>query len=212
MSICSFRKVHEKYYFSFFCIEGLYKSLLPSVILSKHDSYELSTITNSKRIYEYLYSRMTLQRLLTSLKIPYHGLEKTNSNKPYLRNNVNKGISISHSYPFVSAMFHNSDSVGIDIQIIDSKIEKIKYKFIKNVLPPNDIVELTIHWCAKEAIYKMIGNKSLSLSSIEIDHVMPYNNHCGKCVGRIGDSLYYPYYIIEGNVILALVGFNMPNK
>jgi len=84
--------------------------------------------------------------------------------KPYLENS-NHHISISHSADF-TAVIASTSVVGIDIQRIVAKIERIAPKFISDVearcvINPHQIACMHTIWGAKESMYKAYGKKEL---------------------------------------------------
>jgi len=83
--------------------------------------------------------------------------------KPLLKNG--KHISISHSYYF-SAIALSDQDIGIDIEMVRSKITGIQHKFVNtdyDSLSDEDLVkQLTIIWSAKEAMYKIYPYGGLS--------------------------------------------------
>ncbi|ULT29242.1 hypothetical protein KUH03_20355 [Sphingobacterium sp. E70] len=52
--------------------------------------------------------------------------------KPYLANFPQK-ISLSHSFDYAAAMISTEGEVGIDMEIIKTKVERIQHKFLKPV-------------------------------------------------------------------------------
>jgi 4'-phosphopantetheinyl transferase len=87
--------------------------------------------------------------------------------KPYLANFPQK-ISLSHSFDYAVAMISTEGEVGIDMEIIKTKVERIQHKFLKPVelafITQGDTryEQLYACWCAKEAIYKLQGNSGVS--------------------------------------------------
>lgn len=86
-------------------------------------------------------------------------------NKPFVPHSALK-ISISHSYGLVAVITDDEMETGIDIEIIKPKIERIAEKFMSDeemrMLDPQSRIEaLYVHWCAKEALYKLYGKKEL---------------------------------------------------
>src|SRR5690606_36591656 len=85
--------------------------------------------------------------------------------KPYLNNGL--AFSISHSGIY-AAIIINKTGCGIDIEKISPKVERIKHKFLNDTdlelidsLDDYPLKILTMYWCAKEALYKLYGNKKL---------------------------------------------------
>ena len=69
-------------------------------------------------------------------------------------------------------MISKDKPVGIDIEIVKSKIERVARKFLQDeelnfIDPDNRIEHLYICWCAKEAIYKLQGKRNVSFK----DHI-----------------------------------------
>ncbi|MGB0838626.1 MAG: 4'-phosphopantetheinyl transferase family protein [Chitinophagales bacterium] len=128
--------------------------------------YRLDQITSHrKRQKEWVAIRLLLQILLPEnrAKITYDQF-----GKPMLSDNSYQ-ISISHSATHATLILHPTTDVGIDIEVIRPKIERLQYKFLGqrelqdlvNVHPENRHERLTILWTAKESLYKLYGKKRL---------------------------------------------------
>ena len=79
-------------------------------------------------------------------------------------------ISVSHTSKWVAVLMDEKAGCGIDIEIIGERIEKIHTKFMsdserRNLSGTNRTEELYVHWCAKEALYKLHGEKNLHFST-----------------------------------------------
>lgn len=95
--------------------------------------------------------------------------------KPYLKGST-YFISLSHSHE-MSAIIACPKLVGLDIQFIVPKIERIAKKFLsKDELDAlhyhNRIETLHVYWGAKECLYKAYGKKLISYSKHL--HVSPF--------------------------------------
>lgn len=92
------------------------------------------------------------------------------SGKPYLAN-FPHFISLSHSFDYAAVMVSKDKAVGIDIELIKDKIERIAHKFMSKrelaFISKDRIEQLYACWCAKEAIYKLHGKKNISF----LDHI-----------------------------------------
>ncbi len=115
-------------------------------------------------------------------------VRKDEFGKPYLVDSPYQ-ISMSHSSK-MAAIIAAPFSVGIDIQKIVSKIERIAHKYMRteedNSLEPKTRLEhLHVYWGAKEALYKAYGRRALDFR--EHIHVKPfqYDVTNGKCLGYI---------------------------
>jgi phosphopantetheinyl transferase len=117
---------------------------------------------------------------------PLHEILIADTRKPFLQNEEYH-FSISHCGNFAAAIISSTNRVGVDIELVTPKIEKIKHKFLSeeewkrathnnpgfnfqsltldSELPtPNSLLQtpdsrlLTILWSCKEAIFKWYGN------------------------------------------------------
>ena len=77
-------------------------------------------------------------------------------------------LSLSHTQHWAAAIVHKQQRVGIDIELLNPKIFKIK----ERVFHPtelewlgNDLQKLTLAWCAKEALYKYNGERGVDFKN-----------------------------------------------
>jgi phosphopantetheine--protein transferase-like protein len=66
-------------------------------------------------------------------------------------------------------MISKTHKVGIDIEQIKQKVERIANKFMRDeelafISGPQKIEQLYVCWCAKEAVYKCNGQKEVSFA------------------------------------------------
>lgn len=123
---------------------------------------ELQRIQHSYRRKEWLASRYLLH--LLSGRTLRGACLKDAYGKPYLENSPFQ-ISISHSHE-TAAVIAAPCLVGIDIQLLTPKIEKVAHKFlstteIQSIHPSYTLAHLHVYWGAKEALYKAYGKKEL---------------------------------------------------
>ena len=94
--------------------------------------------------------------------------------KPYLPDYPYE-ISLTHSYDYAGVMLSTKGYCGIDLEIVKDKVMRIKEKFLKPeelafITGEEEVNQLYACWCAKEAVYKLQGNKGVSfLHNITID-------------------------------------------
>jgi phosphopantetheinyl transferase len=125
-----------------------------------------SEVTHPLKRLQHLAGRFLLQFLCPGF--PYDLIRIADTRKPYLRNEQYH-FSISHCGDYAAAIVSSNERVGVDIEIISEKTEKIKHKF----LTPNEelIFSLaarnprfmgplptTLLWSAKESVYKWFGD------------------------------------------------------
>jgi len=95
-----------------------------SLSLSTQEIEQLSLINNKNRRLEWLCTRYLLKQLLNKdIRIHYDA-----HHKPYLDNN-SFNISISHSKSLVGIYLNKEKYLGLDIEEISNKIDKISVKF-----------------------------------------------------------------------------------
>jgi phosphopantetheine--protein transferase-like protein len=132
--------------------------------------------------------------------------------KPFLENSPYH-VSISHSGDLASVVM-NHKSVGVDIQKITTKIQRIARKFMRaeemdSLEKGTELEHLHVYWGAKEALYKAYGKKQLDFR--EHLHVKPfvYQSHGGQSTAIVtkGDykNTYEVHYQKIENYILVYV-------
>jgi 4'-phosphopantetheinyl transferase len=125
----------------------------------------LSNIKAENRRKEWLASRVLLNELMERpCRIDY---EETG--KPFIQNQQ-VFISISHTSGFAAVSLNFKEETGIDIQSKGHKISRIRHKFLCNeeleaISKDDEEEKLIIHWCAKEALYKLYGKKEVIFKS-----------------------------------------------
>jgi len=115
-------------------------------------------------------SRILLQNLFDADKIEIH---KNEANKPTLFiDNEKYFISISHSYEYVGIMFSRTHEIGLDIEKIDERINRVSRKFLNEneQLFADSKLSKTLIWSAKESVYKWYGKKEIDFK----DHMQAY--------------------------------------
>jgi len=136
---------------------------------------QISQFGSEKRKLEFLATRVLLNVVLDDDKrISYFP-----SGAPYLTDK-SFNISIAHTGIYVTIILHPTKKVGIDVEKISDKAVRVKHKFLsENEL---DFVEeslekthLTLLWCAKEALYKIIDNEIIDfVADLHISPFQPY--------------------------------------
>ena len=170
------------------------EELLSLYRLSEDEQLIFDKFVNEKRKKEWLAYRTMLKVMLgkPGLVIFYDEYRK-----PHLKN-ANQQISVAHSADLAAVIISNNSPVGIDIERITPRIDKIRKKFLNpdelGYLTNNySLEELYIYWGAKEALYKMYGRKLLDFrKNMHLDKVTPSKK--GNFKGRIiHDALVIEY-------------------
>ena len=168
--------------------------------LDEYDSKLINSKKNKLAKEQFLAVRKTLKLENPSYKIRYD-----ESGKPSINSDLN--ISISHSNYMAAIVFSGYSRSGIDIELKESKILKIKDKFLnefeklKNKFQ-SDVDYLTMIWTAKESIYKALGIKGVSFSDdITIKNI---SNNKGEGYYARGNEKYkfdLFYFIIDDYIL-----------
>lgn len=128
-------------------------------------------ITHPHKRLQHLAGRYLLQYLFPGF--PYEEMLIADSRKPYLPDEQYH-FSISHCGGYAAAIVSRNQRVGIDIEMISSRVEKIKHKFlhpdewlaVQSAVreEPQQLQLLTVLWSAKEAVYKWWSFGSVDFS------------------------------------------------
>ena len=124
---------------------------------------EYESLTNEVIKHRWLASRFAVQQV--SQQTPLE-LFKDQAGRPYL-GVERKPLSLSHCEGFVAAIYADV-SVGIDVERISSRVQKIKNYFMQDEeldLLGEENEALILAWSAKESIYKWFGEKYLGYKS-----------------------------------------------
>jgi len=110
---------------------------------------------------------LSIRHLLKEAGYTDKNLYYNQEGKPHLDDG--RCISITHSYEF-TAIIVSDAHVGIDIEKLRDKIQRIAPKFIGYEktfieLVENPIESLTVIWGAKESMYKLYGTKGLGFKA-----------------------------------------------
>lgn len=168
MSLVYHKELEQDTSFSIWKIEESAEELLAQLQLKHHEISYLDTLMNGKRNLHWLSTRVLLRRMMNT--DAYIDCRVDSSGKPYLAN-FPHFISLSHSFDYAAVMVSKSKAVGIDIELIKDKIDRIAHKFMSqrelDFILQDRIEHLYVCWCAKEAIYKLHGKKNISF----LDHI-----------------------------------------
>lgn len=183
--------------------------LLRLAKLSPQDTITYSGISARHRKKEWLATRALLNELISEpCLIKYH-----NDGRPYLENRQ-LHISISHTTGFVAIILHSILIPGIDIEITTRQVGRVASRF----LSPDELAvctgvtglsnrQLLIHWCAKEAIFKMVPLSNIDFSTdIQIlinDVAEDFGSFQGTFNEKSGKIPILLYYMVVNEVLLV---------
>ena len=128
-----------------------------------------NAITHPHKRLQHLAGRFLLPFLFADF--PHAEIEIADTRKPFLPEEQYH-FSISHCGNYAAAIVSSTYRVGIDIEMITPRVERIKEKF----LHPGELAFvhsqdqqiplLTLLWSAKEAMFKWWGNGDVDFSNV----------------------------------------------
>jgi 4'-phosphopantetheinyl transferase len=140
------------------------EDLLPLAKLSSDDLATWNGIHALQRKKEWLATRALLNELIgESIHISYYA-----DGRPHL-DNYPMNISISHTKGYAAVLLQSRTIPGIDIELDSRSAERVAARILST--PELEACKesngysnrkLLIHWCAKEAIFKMVPGNSIS--------------------------------------------------
>lgn len=129
--------------------------------LSPKEVNTFHSFKSNKRKLEFFHLRLLWNSFNTQQSILYKP-----SGKPYLKKGF---LSMTHSHHQVVIAYSPYQEIGVDIEMISNKIEKVKHKFLHPNDCYNSLTELTQLWTIKEAVYKLFdGDDVFFMDNIEI--------------------------------------------
>jgi phosphopantetheinyl transferase len=214
-----------KHYLNEFSILGVWKieedldTLTGMVTLNAEEKKRYKGFSSNSRKLEFL----SVRALLSELTGKEASIVYNKNNKPFIKDG-SRFISISHSHKLTAILLSTNEKVGIDLEYMSSNIAAIALKFLnvkekitKN--PENRKYHLYIHWCAKEALYKICDKEGISIrKNITIE---PFDvKDSGEIRGRVHTdkinesfALYYSRYdnysIVWTKKIMELPNLNI---
>ncbi|MDP1762881.1 MAG: 4'-phosphopantetheinyl transferase superfamily protein [Sediminibacterium sp.] len=129
------------------------------------------SITHPNKRLQHLAGRYLLPHLFPDF--PSAAIEIADTRKPFLPDEQYH-FSISHCGRYAAALVSSTQRVGIDIEMITPRVEKIKHKFlhpdelafVHSQAIPQQVELLTLLWSAKEAMFKWWGNGEVDFSEV----------------------------------------------
>ena len=119
--------------------------------------------SNARRM-EYICERALLKDMMNGRIV---NIFHNEDGKPMLNNGLN--ISISHTRGYIAIISSETKNVGIDIEYVSDRVEKIASRFMREDESADDIMSLLIHWCAKETLYKLFSSEHLDFMNIKVN-------------------------------------------
>jgi 4'-phosphopantetheinyl transferase len=207
MAIAYKKQIDDDTEFALWKIEEQADELYNQLQLDEQEKAYVEQLSHGKRHLHWLGTRVLLRKMLNTeeyidCKVDAHG-------KPYLVH-LPYHISLSHSFDYAAVMISKKRPVGIDIEQIKQKVERIAPKFMRHeelafIGDQHKIQQLYVCWCAKEAVYKCYGQKevsfadNISLEPFNFDKKGQVTAHLAKGTVKLDyqvDYLQYEDYMI----------------
>ena len=115
-----------------------------------------------KRV-EWSAGRHLVRHLFTAAGLTYQGLRKDAFGKPFAVGSEVQ-VALSNSFPFVAAQIHPSLPVGIDLEKPRKNLARVLDRILSQAERKDagaDPKKMLIYWCAKEAMFKIHGERNL---------------------------------------------------
>jgi phosphopantetheinyl transferase len=137
-------------------------------------------ITHPHKRLQHLAGRYLLPFLFPDF--PHEEIEIADTRKPFLPDEQYH-FSISHCGDYAAALVSSTERVGIDIEMITQRVDRIKHKFlhpeelafVDSYAIDQQIKLLTLLWSAKEALFKWWGRGDVDFS--EAMRTYPFSMH-----------------------------------
>ena len=129
-------------------------------------------VTHPHKLLQHLAGRYLLTYLFPNFPISL--IEIADTRKPFLPQDEYH-FSISHCGNYAAAIVSSNKRVGIDIEMVTPRVERIKNKFLNSYelsnlsvgnFPVIEIEKLTILWSAKEAMFKWWGRGDIDFREV----------------------------------------------
>lgn len=132
---------------------------------NEYNLSDLESLKKEKRKQEWLAARLLLKELLGYLPLIIYN-EAGAPRLPYEK----YSISISHTEGYVAVLLQEKPFVGIDIERRTDRICKIANRFMSDkelaAIDSDHLSDhLLIYWCAKEALFKLVGRTGVDFRS-----------------------------------------------
>lgn len=145
---------------------------LKNVNLTPNEQIMFRGLVTERRKIQWLCYRLLIKQLLNIQRVidivyDYNG-------KPRILD-MDIQISVSHSGNYVAAIASDGPQIGIDIEKLQARIDRVLHKFlnedeIQHLQDDNTIEHKTTCWCAKEALFKIFGQKQIDFKkNIHLD-------------------------------------------
>jgi phosphopantetheinyl transferase len=176
--------------------------------------YQAFQVENRKK--QWLAYRILIRALLMPEDFP---VDYDETGKPFLAGSKYH-ISVTHSGELAAVIVSSKGLVGIDIEAIRARIERVGEKFLSQeelseIGPANLHTLLTLAWCAKDALYKLYGHRGLDFREnirIEIPKAIDSGSFMGQIIHNGKLRNYRLFYHRISDYMLVYVAERPPGN
>ena len=171
-------------------------------------AYAKVSFPSEKRRAEWLAVRAIVAKLLPGARIVYD-----DAGRPLL-DGAGGHLSISHTDGYAVVAFSRECEVGVDVELVTRNLLSVARRFmpheILDALPPAGRNRMALlNWCAKEALYKIVGNLGGNFKdNISVDCSMVCGSGCTTLslvgVECPGELLYVADYSFYDDLLVVL--------
>lgn len=122
-----------------------------------------NSMADVQQLRERMASRLAVKYLAEKACIPFKGIAKNEHQAPLLIE-AQQQISLSHTRGLAAAALSKNAPVGIDVEYKSERVMRIAPKFLNDEEQDafmNNWRDCLACWCAKEALYKLLGKKGV---------------------------------------------------
>ncbi|MCF8234694.1 MAG: 4'-phosphopantetheinyl transferase superfamily protein [Bacteroidales bacterium] len=196
-------------------IDEAVEQLQSLIRLSEEEKMVYNSFLNENRRKHWLAYRALLSDMLGH---KFLNIQYDVNGKPYISNSRNH-ISVSHAGDYAAAIYNPVHPVGIDIEKISPRIEKITCKFLNEeelscLQGGYELSQLYLYWGAKEALYKLYGKRNLDFrKNIQIEAFQPETEGAFNGSLKLSDTTkkYRFHYKLFSNYCLVYVFGQLKN-
>lgn len=209
MALVYLRELDDQTKFAIWKIEETAEELLDKLQLDDVERDKLQHFSKGKRTLHWLATRVLLRKMLQTDE--YIHCQSDANGKPYLPDYPYK-ISLTHSYEYAGIMLSLRGECGIDLEIVKDKVVRIKEKFLNPdelqfIDAADEINQLYACWCAKEAVYKLQGNKGVSFLNDMRIHPFTYSPQGTMMVDLFKDGQKFTFEVFYEKFQEYMLGY-----
>jgi len=153
---------------------------------------------------------LSVRALLKSLLGVCGPIVYSDRKKPYIHQSDYR-ISISHSRTLTAIMLSKKKKIGLDLEYMSHKVQDIFHRFVNQDEyitsdPDRRTYHIYIHWCAKEALYKLCDKQDISfIKNLTIEPFEPQDY--GVITGRVENRFWHDkfqlsYFSINNYIVV----------